>query len=92
MKRILVTGATGNVGTEVVHKLYELNDNTSEIIVAVRNLEKSKAKFVNLTRVSYRFLILKTKIPFLQHLKILTYCFCLDLLIFLQYTPILSRY
>jgi uncharacterized protein YbjT (DUF2867 family) len=55
MKRILVTGATGNVGTEVVYKLYELNDNTSEIIVAVRNLEKSKAKFVNLTRVSYRF-------------------------------------
>jgi len=43
-KKILITGATGNVGAEVVHYLSEL-DHESEIVVAVRNLESAKKKF-----------------------------------------------
>jgi len=54
MKRILITGATGNIGTEVVHYLCEL-DNESEIIVAVRNAESAKKKFPNLPNLSMRF-------------------------------------
>ena len=41
MKRILITGTAGNIGTEVVHYLCEL-DNKSEIIVAARNVESAK--------------------------------------------------
>ncbi|WP_445735537.1 NmrA family NAD(P)-binding protein [Mariniflexile sp.] len=53
MKRILITGATGNIGTELVHYLCEL-DNGSEIIVAVRNVERAKEKFPNLSGLSFR--------------------------------------
>jgi len=44
MKRILVTGATGNIGLEVVHFLSGLNSD-SEILAAVRNVEKAKETF-----------------------------------------------
>lgn len=54
MKRILITGATGNIGTEVVHYLCEL-DKESDIIVAVRNVESAKRKFSNLSSLSFRF-------------------------------------
>ena len=37
MTRILITGATGNIGLEVVHYLNELNFD-SEILAAVRNI------------------------------------------------------
>jgi len=53
MKRILITGATGNIGLEVVHYLCEL-DNESEIIVAVRNVESAKKKFPRLSSLSFR--------------------------------------
>lgn len=46
MKRILITGATGNVGTEVLHYLKKL-DNESEIIAAVRNIDSAKKLFPN---------------------------------------------
>jgi len=46
MKRILITGATGNIGHEVVHYLSELNSD-SEILAAVRNVEKAKVTFKN---------------------------------------------
>lgn len=46
MKRILVTGATGNIGLEVVHYLSKLNSD-SQILVAVRNIEKAKKTFKN---------------------------------------------
>lgn len=52
MKRILITGATGNIGTEVVHYLCEL-DKESEIIVAVRNVENAKKKFSTLSSLSF---------------------------------------
>ena len=53
MKRILITGATGNVGKEVVHYLCEL-DNDSKIIVAVRNLDSAKKELSNFSSLSYR--------------------------------------
>ncbi len=46
MKRILITGATGNVGTEVIYYLKE-RDNESEIIAAVRNIDSAKKSFPN---------------------------------------------
>ena len=53
MNRILITGATGNIGTEVVHYLYKM-DNESEIIVAVRNIEKAKTKFNDYPKLAFR--------------------------------------
>lgn len=53
MKRILVTGATGNIGLEVVHYLSELNFD-SEILAAVRNIEKAKITFKNYPDLLYR--------------------------------------
>ncbi len=50
-KKILITGATGNIGTEVVQSLCALGPN-SEIIAAVRNIDNAKdklSKYPNLT-------------------------------------------
>ncbi len=53
MKRILITGATGNVGTEVVHSLCGL-DKKSEIIAAVRSVESAKRQFPNYSNLIFR--------------------------------------
>lgn len=53
MKRILVTGATGNIGHEVVHYLSALNSD-SEILAAVRNIEKTKKTFKDYPDLQYR--------------------------------------
>lgn len=53
MKRILITGATGNIGIEVVHYLHESNPD-AEIVVAVRNIEKAKKTFKNYSNLEYR--------------------------------------
>lgn len=53
MKQILVTGATGNIGLEVVHYLYELNFDF-EILAAVRNIEKARKTFKNFPDLLYR--------------------------------------
>jgi uncharacterized protein YbjT (DUF2867 family) len=53
MKRILITGATGNVGTAVIHSLCAL-DKTSEIIAAVRKPERAKSRFSLFPNVQYR--------------------------------------
>jgi len=53
MKRILVTGATGNIGLEVIHYLNELNFD-SEILAAVRNIEKAKKTFKNYPGLLFR--------------------------------------
>lgn len=53
MKRILITGATGNIGTEVIHSLYELNV-AFEIIAAVRNIERAKRKLSGYPRLKFR--------------------------------------
>lgn len=53
MKRILITGATGNIGREVVHNLLKL-DRESEIIVAARNIEGAKKRLTNPSGLAYR--------------------------------------
>lgn len=53
MKRILVTGATGNIGLEVISYLKDLGSDC-EIIAAVRNPEKAKKKFTNFPNLSFR--------------------------------------
>ena len=54
MKRILITGATGNVGTEVIHYLRE-HCKESEIIAAVRNIDSAKKAFPNLPLARFDF-------------------------------------
>jgi uncharacterized protein YbjT (DUF2867 family) len=53
MKRVLITGATGNIGTEVISFLCEL-DGESEVIAAVRSVEKAKGKFSSYANLSFR--------------------------------------
>ncbi|HKL32188.1 MAG TPA: NmrA family NAD(P)-binding protein [Tangfeifania sp.] len=44
MKRILITGATGNAGFETIRFLSE-NNSSNKIIAGVRNIERAKNKF-----------------------------------------------
>jgi nucleoside-diphosphate-sugar epimerase len=44
MKRILISGATGNIGVELVRYLYESKDKC-EIIAAVRDVSKAERFF-----------------------------------------------
>ena len=53
MKQILITGATGNIGKEVIRYLYEI-ENTAEIILAVRDIEKAKSIFSNFKGLNFR--------------------------------------
>ncbi|MGB3651104.1 MAG: NmrA family NAD(P)-binding protein [Rivularia sp. (in: cyanobacteria)] len=43
MKRILITGATGNIGYEVIRFLYQM-ETKNEIIAGVRNIDSSQKK------------------------------------------------
>lgn len=52
MKDILITGATGNIGQEVIRKLFE-NKAISRILAGVRNIEKAKPKFSNFEKLEY---------------------------------------
>lgn len=53
MKQILVTGATGNIGLEVIHYLSKLNSDY-KILAAVRTIEKAKETFKNYPTLLYR--------------------------------------
>ncbi len=53
MKRILVTGATGNIGVEVIRYLTASNAD-AEVIGAVRNVEEVKNKFPHKSLLSFR--------------------------------------
>lgn len=53
MKRILITGATGNIESEVVRYLFESRTEL-EIIAAARNVEHAKSKFANYPGMSFR--------------------------------------
>lgn len=44
MKKILITGATGNIGFEVIRFLYK-NGTTNKIVAAVRNVDKARNTF-----------------------------------------------
>ena len=52
MKRILVTGATGNIGMEVIHFLSQ-NNADNKIIAAVRNIEKGKKTLAAYPQLDY---------------------------------------
>ncbi len=57
MKNILVTGASGNVGFEVIRYLYEIEGNF-EVVAGVRNIDgakKSLSQFPNLKYVHFDF-------------------------------------
>ena len=52
MKRILITGATGNIGHEVIRFLYA--DNLlNQIIAGVRNIDKAKIEFKDYSQLDY---------------------------------------
>ncbi|MCM5661650.1 NmrA family NAD(P)-binding protein [Galbibacter mesophilus] len=53
MKNVLITGATGNIGSEVIHYLNEIRS-TDQIFAGVRNLESAKAKFQHIPTLQYR--------------------------------------
>jgi len=52
MCKILITGATGNIGIEVIRFLME-NDTSNEIIVAVRDIEKARRLFKEYDRLNF---------------------------------------
>lgn len=51
MSNILVTGATGNIGVEVIRYLYARD---TRVIAGVRNIDKAKALFYDYPRLEYR--------------------------------------
>lgn len=53
MKRILITGATGNIGMEVIHYLQELSS-ADEVIAAVRKAENAKEEFKDSPNLRFR--------------------------------------
>lgn len=52
MRKILITGATGNVGLEVIRFLYNYR-NTIQIIVGIRNIEEAKIIFKDYPDLEY---------------------------------------
>ena len=52
MKNILITGATGNIGQEVIRSLFALNT-ASTIIAGVRNIDKAKKLFTPYSKLNY---------------------------------------
>jgi uncharacterized protein YbjT (DUF2867 family) len=53
MKRILISGATGNIGFEVIHYLSE-SKSSLEVYAAVRNIETAKEVFKNYPDLLFR--------------------------------------
>lgn len=53
MKRVLITGATGNIGVEVIQALKVINSD-NEIIAAVRNIKEAKNKFTDFPDLLFR--------------------------------------
>ena len=52
MKRILVTGATRNIGHEVIRFLFD-NNTPNQIIAGVRNISKAKIEFKDYSQIDY---------------------------------------
>lgn len=52
MKRILITGATGNVGYEVIRSLFQIETN-NQIIAGVRNIDRAKKKLKEFNDIQY---------------------------------------
>lgn len=52
MNNILITGATGNIGFEIIRYLYKKNS-SNRIIAGVRNIEKAKKIFADYPKLEY---------------------------------------
>lgn len=52
MKKILITGATGNIGFEVIRFLYK-NGTTNKIVAGVRNIDKAKVIFKDFPQLEF---------------------------------------
>lgn len=57
MKKILITGATGNVGHEVIKCLFELKTG-NKIVAGVRNIQRAKKQLL-FEKIEYVHLTLK---------------------------------
>jgi uncharacterized protein YbjT (DUF2867 family) len=75
MKNILITGATGNVGFEVIKSLQKINSN-DKIIAGVKDLEKDRTKFEGLN-VEFCELDFANSATYLTALKNIDYLFLL---------------
>lgn len=65
MKSVLVTGATGNIGTEVIQGLIEL-ETDSEIYAGARNIEKAQKHFNNHRDLLFRKFDFENESTFLE--------------------------
>src|SRR6056297_1635037 len=54
MKKILITGATGNMGQETIRELLKINNENLEIIAGVRNIAKAKKELSKFAGVKFR--------------------------------------
>lgn len=52
MSKILITGATGNIGFEIIRYLYK-NDTSNKIIAGVRSIERAKRVFAAYPKLDY---------------------------------------
>ncbi|MGL4956019.1 MAG: NmrA family NAD(P)-binding protein [Bacteroidales bacterium] len=52
-KKILITGATGNIGVETIHSLLKANSDC-EVFAGIRNIEKTQQIFPDYTNLKYR--------------------------------------
>ncbi len=68
MKKILVTGATGNIGSEVIRFLSAFSAK-AEIIAAVRNIGKDRLKFPESPRLGFRNFDFENEVSFLPALR-----------------------
>jgi uncharacterized protein YbjT (DUF2867 family) len=53
MKKMLITGATGNIGKEVVNSLLNSEETELQVVAAVRNVEKAAGQFPNDERLTF---------------------------------------
>lgn len=72
-KKILITGATGNVGEEVIYYLNKLNYKC-EVIIAVRDVENAKKKLSKDYKLLYRPFDFKDQTTLKRLLRPLIYC------------------
>ena len=52
MNKILITGATGNIGIELIRFSSKI-ETSNQIVAGVRNIEKAKKTFTNVPELAY---------------------------------------
>jgi uncharacterized protein YbjT (DUF2867 family) len=76
MKHILITGATGNVGIEIIKHLYT-QETQHKIIAGVRNISKAKEVFKNYPSLNYSEFDFENPSTFVNSLKNISTIFLL---------------